>query len=84
MPYCELAGGDERCERVSLFTHREILNGSGLPHASRGQSDSQSWSRGAGGGEEGRSKGWEKRDFVHSAPKTFEFYVHIDHVMHYE
>lgn len=53
MSYCELAGVDERCERVSLFTHREILNGSGLPHASSGQSDSQSWRRGAGGG------GWE-------------------------
>lgn len=35
----ELAEGmDTRRESVSLFTHTEILNGSGLPHASRGQS----------------------------------------------
>lgn len=33
---------DARRESVSLFTHTEVLNGSGLPHASRGQSVSLS------------------------------------------
>lgn len=70
MSYCELAGVAERCGRASLFTHRQILNGRGCHMLPEAKLTVKAGGEEQEGEEDGRSKGWEKRDFVHSAPKT--------------